>query len=455
MMTTVDVGSVLDAAPWSAYQKLLVLATALTIILDGLDNQLLGAALPALMREWSLPRPAFVPVQTSGLIGMMVGGAAGGLIGDRLGRRVALLGSVVSFGLLTILVSFAGSIAMLTALRFFAGLGLGGAMPNAAALSSEYVPRRQRPFAVTLTIVCIPLGGSLAGFVGGQILPRFGWHGLFLVGGILPLVMAAVLWKVLPESPRYLARLPERWPQLRTLLRRLGHHAPEDAVFIDATEKEFARVSARELLVPELRRDTLALCASFFFCLLSVYVGISWVPSMLVGAGFDVATASYGLTAFNLGGVVGAILGALVIMRLGSRLTMLAMSAGAVFGAVTLAFMPIGTQSAAAVLGMLAWTGGLINAVQTTMYALAAHVYPTAVRATGVGMAVAFGRIGGVISPSIGSWALESGGSPRYFGLIAGTMVMAFVALSAIRRHIPGASAVHAAASPARQPVAR
>jgi AAHS family 4-hydroxybenzoate transporter-like MFS transporter len=230
---------------------------------------------------------------------------------------------------------------------------------------------------------------------------------------------------------------------------------PEDAVFVDATEKAVTRVSARELLIPEYRRDTLALCASFFFCLLSVYVGISWVPSMLGGAGFDVGTASYGLTAFNLGGVVGAILGAVVIMRLGSRLTMLVMAAGAVAGAVVLALMPIGTQSAVAVLAMLAWTGGLINAVQTTMYALAAHIYPTAVRATGVGTAVAVGRIGGVLSPSVGSWALESGGSARYFNLMAATMVMAFVALSAIRRHIPGATADRAAASAAPQPAGR
>jgi AAHS family 4-hydroxybenzoate transporter-like MFS transporter len=269
-MTTVDVGSALDDANWSGYQKLLVFATAMTIILDGLDNQLLGAALPALMREWSLLRPAFVPVQTAGMIGMMVGGAIGGIIGDRFGRRVALLGSVVAFGVLTILVSFAGGVAMLTVLRFLAGLGLGGAMPNAAALSSEYVPRRQRPFAVTLTIVCIPLGGSLAGIVGGQILPRFGWHGLFLVGGILPLLMAAVLVKVLPESPRYLTRRPERWPQLRALLRRLGRQVTDDTTFVDLTEKAVARTSTAELLEPDYRRDTLALCASFFFCLLSV-----------------------------------------------------------------------------------------------------------------------------------------------------------------------------------------
>jgi AAHS family 4-hydroxybenzoate transporter-like MFS transporter len=438
---TIDVGALLDDARWSGYQKFLVAATAMTIILDGLDNQLLGAAVPSMMREWSLQRPAFVPAQTAGMVGMMIGGAIGGVIGDRLGRRVALLGSVVAFGALTVLVSLSTGIVALTVLRFFAGFGLGGAMPNAAALSSEYVPVRQRPFAVTLTIVCIPLGGSLAGIVGALVLPRFGWRGLFMVGGILPLVIAAILLKVLPESPRFLARMPERWPQLRALLRRLGHSVSDDAQFAEIGEKKIARVSTSELVTPQFRRDTLALCASFFFCLLTVYIGTNWVPTMLFAAKFDVGTASYGLTAFNLGGVVGAILGAVVIMRLGSRLTMLVMAAGAIAGAVVLASMSIGPQSAFAVLTMLAWTGGLINAVQTTMYALAAHVYPTAVRATGVGTAVAFGRIGGVLSPSVGSWALESGGSSRYFGLMAATMTVALASLAMIRRHIPGAAA--------------
>ena len=427
--TTIDVGALLDEARWSTYQKLLVVATASTIILDGLDNQLLGAAVPAMMREWTLKGPAFVPVQTAGMIGMMIGGAIGGVIGDRLGRRIALIGSVITFGVLTVFVSLSGGIAMLTALRFFAGLGLGGAMPNAAALSSEYVPIRQRPFAVTLTIVCIPLGGSLAGLVGGQLLPRFGWRGLFLVGGLVPLVIAAMLLRVLPESPRFLARRPARWPQLRALLRRLGHGVPDDAQFADARETRIAHVSARALLTPELRGDTAALCASFFFCLLSVYIGAIWVPTLLVKAGFSDGTASYGLTAFNFGGVVGAILGAVLIMRLGSRLTMLAMA--------------IGPQSVFAVLAMLAWTGGLINAVQTTMYALAAHVYPTGIRATGVGTAVAFGRVGGVLSPAVGSWALEAGSS-RYFALIAATMACAFASLASIRRHIPGAETIDA-----------
>jgi len=222
---------------------------------------------------------------------------------------------------------------------------------------------------------------------------------------------------------------------------------------MDSREKAVARPSVRELFVPDYRRDTLALCASYFFCLLSVYIGINWVPALLAGAGFDVGTASYGLSAFNLGGVAGAILGAIVIMRLGSRSSMLLMTAGSIAGAIVLARMTISPQSSFAVLAMLAWTGGLINAVQTTMYALAAHVYPTAIRATGVGTAVAFGRIGGVLSPIVGSWALESGGPRRYFGLIAATMAMTFVALAAIRRHI-GGWAVHKAGVPVPQQVA-
>lgn len=436
MNKTVDIGSLLDAGQWSGYQKLLVGVTALTIVVDGFDNQLLAIALLPLMSEWGVPRAVFAPVLASGMIGMMVGGAIGGYLGDRVGRRVALLASVASFGVLTALVSVVDNVFALGVLRFLTGIGLGGAMPNSAALASEYVPRRQRPFAVTLTIMCIPLGGTLAGLVGAQILPQFGWRALFFVGGVVALGLAAILVAVMPESPRYLARHPRRWPELSTLLRRLGHDVPPDTAFVDATETTVAQASPRELLRPEFRRDTLALSASFFFCLLAVYVGINWVPAMLAGAGFDVGVAGNGLAAFNLGGVVGALLGAVLMARAGSRLTMLTMAAGAVAGAAVMSFMSIGTQPAFVVLAMLAWTGGLINAVQITMYALAAHIYPTGIRATGVGTAVAVGRMGGVVSTYAGSWALESGGASRFFVLLAATMTVVFMALASVRRHI-------------------
>jgi AAHS family 4-hydroxybenzoate transporter-like MFS transporter len=273
------------------------------------------------------------------------------------------------------------------------------------------------------------------------------------VGGIVPLLLAGVLLKVLPESPRYLTRMKARWPELRALMGRLGHAVPGDAVFIDGREKAVAQASVGQLFVPEFRRDTLALCGSFFFCLLSVYMGTNWVPQMLTRTGFDVGTASWGLTAFNFGGVAGAIIGALVIMRLGSRISMLTMAAGAIVGSIVLSVMAIGPQASVLVFVMLAWTGGLINAVQTTMYALAAHVYPTSIRGTGVGTAVAFGRIGGVISPTLGVWALDTGGPARYFGIIAGTMALAFAALSAVRRHVPGTSVIQTASPVVAAPV--
>src|SRR3954451_4880144 len=144
-MKTVDLSALLDEGEWGGYQKALVAAAALAIVFDGLDNQVLSGALPAMMREWHVPRSALTPALTSGFVGMMFGGFLGGVVGDRLGRRVALLGRMVSFGLLMLMVALAGSPVTLSAFRFLAGLILGAATPNAATLSSEYTPRRHRP----------------------------------------------------------------------------------------------------------------------------------------------------------------------------------------------------------------------------------------------------------------------------------------------------------------------
>ena len=139
-MKSVDVASTLDEGRWSGYLKFLVALTALTIVVDGADNQLLGLSIPALMKEWSLPRGAFAPLLATGMIGMMFGGASAGLLGDRLGRKFALIASVSVFGVMTLAISGVHSLFALGTLRFLAGLGLGGAMPNAATLAAEYVP---------------------------------------------------------------------------------------------------------------------------------------------------------------------------------------------------------------------------------------------------------------------------------------------------------------------------
>jgi AAHS family 4-hydroxybenzoate transporter-like MFS transporter len=381
---------------------------------------------------------------------MMIGGLLGGVLGDRYGRRAALLGSVLAFAVLTISIAFVDSVFALGVLRFIAGIGLGGAMPNAATLASEYVPRRQRPFAVTLTIVCIPLGGFAASSMAAWVGPTYGWRALFIIGGIVPLVLAAVLAKVLPESPRYLAGRRERWPELIRILRRIGHDVPDDASFVEARpagDTPATKPTIGDLFAPRFLRDTTGLFASFFFCLMVNYVAIQLVPSMLRDSGkFTPAAAAGGLQWVNVGGVIGAIVGALVIQRLGSHLTMLGMSALAIVCSFVMAGMKLDPTDAFALMGMFLITGGLLNAVQTTMYALAAHVYPTGIRSTGVGAAVAFGRIGNVLAVYVGGYALDRGGPPGYFTSWAVLMALVFVSLAIVKRHVPRTAGVEGAA---------
>jgi MFS transporter, AAHS family, 4-hydroxybenzoate transporter len=440
----VDIGQILDEGEWSGRQKFFVLLTALTIVFDGVDNQLLGISVPAIMREWSLPRSAFAPILAAGMIGMMIGGAIAGLIGDRLGRRVALIGSVFVFGVLTAAAALVDNLWALGTLRFLAGLGLGGAMPNAAALASEYVPRRHRPFAITLTIVCVPLGGTLAAVVSGYIMPVLGWRALFAAGGLISVAVGAVLIWLLPESPRFLARNPRRWTELAGILKQIGHSVPHDAEFVDRAdraEQNVAKASVSALVTPAYRRDTAALWAAMFACMLAVYTAFNWIPSMIAGAGLGLSVASNGLAAFNLGGVAGAIGGGLVIARIGSRPTMIGLSGAAIVACLVLAFQAMTASSPTLPLvALLGVSGGAINATQTTLYALAAHIYPTMVRATGVGTSVAFGRVGGVLSTYAGAWALEAGGTRAFFTLMAGAMTVVCVALALIKRHVPGPS---------------
>jgi AAHS family 4-hydroxybenzoate transporter-like MFS transporter len=438
-----DPGKLIDEGTWSTYQKLLVFGTAATIIVDGLDNQLLPNAVPALIREWGLQRADFTLALAVGPFGMMVGGLIGGLAGDRFGRRPTLIGCVALFGALTCMMALVGSIEALSVLRLLAGIGLGGAMPNAATLAAEYVPTRRRAFAVTATIVCIPLGGALAGELAALVIPTSGWRALFIIGGILALVIGLVLWKLIPESPKFLARHPERWPELTRLLRRSGHDIPVDATFSVPREGDVSPMFSDKianLFRGGLARDTTALWVAFFFGLMANYVIVLLLPALLTSAsiGFSQAAASRALAMSNYGGVAGALLGAMVLQRLGSRVAMLAMAAGAVLCAGILAGLPLDPTNTVGLMAMLLLTGGLINGVQTTMYALAAHVYPTAIRSTGVGTAVAVGRIGNVVAAYAASAAIDRGGPPAYFALWSILMLLVLVALACVRRHVPG-----------------
>jgi AAHS family 4-hydroxybenzoate transporter-like MFS transporter len=201
-----------------------------------------------------------------------------------------------------------------------------------------------------------------------------------------------------------------------------------------------SRASVRELFGPLLARDTAGLWVAFLFCLGGVYLVFGWLPTMLTVQGVDVAYASRGLAIFNFGGVAGVLIWVWLVASLGSRGPMLAGVLAAALSALAILLIPAHSrESGGIMLAALALTGLLVNAVQTSMFALAAHVYPTAVRASGVAYAAAVGRVGGVLSSTFGS-AIVGMGAGAYWGLLAASMLIACVGLALVRHHIPALS---------------
>jgi AAHS family 4-hydroxybenzoate transporter-like MFS transporter len=435
----VDIAPLLDTGSWTAYQKFVTALSALAVIFDGFDIQILGFAVPSLMKEWGLGRPAFGPVLALGLAGMAVGSPLAGYWGDRYGRRPALIGCLTVFGLATLATSFVDSVVGLGILRFVTGLGTGGALPNVSALVAEFAPLRRRPLAVKLTIVCVPLGGMLGGLIAAQVLPAYGWRTLYQVGGVAPLAFAAVLWLLLPESPRLLVQNPRSWPTLERLLHRMGRPVPQGSAFEDAGERKVSdRAPIRALLGPNHFRDTAGLWLAFLFCLGSIYLIFGWLPTLLSSQGVSVAAASGALAIYNVGGVIGVFVWAGLITKFGSRGPLLSGALAAAGSALLILLVPVTAGGGGTLmLAALALNGMFANAVQTAMYALAAHVYPTAIRASGVAYAAAIGRVGGIFSSIFGATIIGMGAG-AYWGFVAISLVIAFVGLALVGRHFPG-----------------
>lgn len=432
-----DIGRLLDDGAFTTVQKIVVFLAAMSIVVDGFDGQLIGYAIPLMIKEWGISRNDFAPAVGAGLIGMGIGSACAGLFADRFGRRMAVIASVFVFGAATCAIGLAPDVLAVAALRFVAGLGIGGALPSSTTMTAEFTPARRRTLAVTATIVCVPLGGMLAGLFAAEILPAFGWRGLFFIGGTFPIALGLALLLSLPESPRYLARHPARWSELTKLLARIERPMAAGVSYTDAAEQAVEKRAGFSALFEQgLARDTLAVWAAFFMCLTAVYSAFSWLPTMLASEGLSTAVAGSGLTAYNLGGVVGALACAVAITRFGSRWPLVLCCAGAAASAFALQTLNVGRDTNLLIFGF-GVHGMFVNAVQSTMYALCAFMYPTSVRATGTASALAFGRLGAIMSAFAGAAVITAGGATAYLALLGSTMALAMIALALVKRHIP------------------
>ena len=403
------VNEIIDERPVSTFQATTILSCGLVLLLDGFDTQAMGFLVPPIAEELGVPLSAFGTVLSAGLFGLMLGAMGSGPIADRWGRKWAIIVSAFVFGGFSLLTPQADTIGELVLLRFLTGLGLGGAMPNVVSLASEYAPKRLQPILVTLIFVGMGGGAVLASLVGGALIPIWGWRSVFYVGGILPIVLALVLIKTLPESVRFLTEKGGDPVRIRAIVRRIAPELAEAPIAATIPDRHTG-VAVRHLFTEGRAAGTLLLWIPFFMNLLILYFILSWLPSLLRQAGMPVTAGITAVMSFSLGGIVGTILQGPLMKALGVFPAILCefviSLALVVTASLIFANFPV-MMTVTFVLGIS------VQGAQAGMNALSAMYYPTVIRSTGVGWALGIGRIGSIIGPIIGGFMLSMAWTPQ------------------------------------------
>jgi MFS transporter, AAHS family, 4-hydroxybenzoate transporter len=401
----IDIVDFLDRHPVGRFQIGVLLTCAAVLFLDGFDTQAIGYVAPALAKEWGLGKGALGPVFSAGLFGLMIGALVFGPLADHVGRKTIILLSTLAFGLGALGTAFAWDVESLLAIRFLTGLGLGGAMPNAIATTSEFSPKRRRATMVMIMFCGFSIGAALGGWLAADLIPRFGWRSVFMVGGIAPLVMLPILAVRLPESVRFLALEGDASGRVPELLRKVS---PKTAFAPDAQfvvhESRLAGIPVAHLFREGRTPVTLLLWVAFFMGLLDIYFLANWLPTVLNDLGASVSEAAAIGSMLQVGGVVGTLALGSVVDRFSFR------ALGLIYFFGVFAVAAIGQLGHSTMLvGIAIFAAGFcIIGGQIAANGLTAGYYPTAVRATGVGWALGMGRIGSIVGPLVGGFLLSA-----------------------------------------------
>ena len=430
---TIDIKAFIDERPIAAYQWLLVALCFLVVTADGMDVAIMGFVAPQILQEWGISRPAFGLVMSAAPIGLVIGALVAGPSSDRIGRKIVLILSVLSFGLFTIATAQAGSPAGMALLRLLTGIGLGAAMPNTTTLLSEYAPSRKRASMIAIMFTGFNLGSALIGFAAARLIPAYGWRSVLVFGGAIPLVLVPLLAWLLPESARLMAVRGRPDEKIASTLARVcaaRFAGGEHFVSTDPAPASKTRIGA--LFAEGFGLMTLALWATYFMGLLVIYLLTSWLPTMIKDAGLPIATAANVTAMFQIGGTVGAILVGWAMDR--SRPTR-AISLAYVGGAIcVLAIGLTGALSPALPLLVLL-AGFCMSGAQTGLNAFAPGCYPTGVRATGVSWMLGMGRFGSIFGTSIGGALLGFGlGFGPILAMLAVPAICAAIAILVTQR---------------------
>lgn len=406
-LQTVNVRAFIDERPLSRQQLYIVVLVVLVVALDGMDVGIMGFAAPEIIRTWGISKAEMGTVLSSVFVGMAAGAALAGPMGDRFGRKLLIIASVLWFGLMTLLTALTTGLASLVVMRILTGIGLGAALPSALALMAEYAPRQTRSLILTIAFSGFTAGSTAAGFLAASMIPSLGWKATSAAAGLLPVFFAGTLVRWLPESIAFLS-LRHRTARIPEILRAIDPHTSfaKGATFwlpVAAKEPEgsFAVLLSKQYIV------TLSmLCIAYFMGVLVTYIIVGWLPVIAKEAGFALTESAFIASIFTLAGPLGSISVGFAMDRLGAhRLLVATFTVSAILLACT-ALVPKRFEE----LGVFMLTlGFFIHGTIAGLQALSPQSFPTSARSTGVGCMHTVGRVGAIGSGILGDVLLNLG----------------------------------------------
>jgi AAHS family 4-hydroxybenzoate transporter-like MFS transporter len=429
---TIDLATVIERQKINPFWLRLLVVSWLITFFDGYDMQVIAFAAPYISQDLNLSRLMLGNIFTSGIFGTLVGGFLFGFIGDKIGRRPAIILASVSFGVLTLALGFARTYEQFLVLRFLDGVVIGGMLPLCWALNVEYAPQRARATVVTVIMLGYSLGSSLCGPISVWLAPKFGWPSVFFFGGAGSLIAAALLFAGLPESIRFLTARNLRLDFVARTVRTIApkEDIPDDATFVLGDErKDAGKFRLSRLFENELRIITPLLWATYIVSSMAIFFKASWSPIVLEDMGFARSDAAF---MASLGAIAGAI-GGLCLMRFTDRLGAASIAALPLVAIPLLLYAAFGQFSMPAFMALNTLIGFCVGGAHTGVTSIASIYYPSAVRASGAGWASSIAKIGSIAGPFIGGIVLSTQLPARYtFALLAVCPLLLAIFVSAL-----------------------
>ena len=433
MQQVLQIEQLVDGQQFGRFNVKLLLWSFLAMLADGYDISALASAATQLARTWHLAAKAFAPAFSASLFGILLGAPLLGYMGDRLGRKSAIIAGSAVYGLGTLAVVWATNLDQVVILRVLAGIGIGGLMPNTIALNSELAPKRLRAMLIVLMFTGITAGGSIPGHVQAWLIPRYGWQIMFWIGGLAPLLVAACLVCSLPESVKYLASRPRRRSELLATVRRLRRDLPinDDALLLIAPAPRASGSGLPQILGGALAWVTPMLWICFASALMANYFLNSWLPLIFENSGLTARQSGMATSCYYYGGTLGGLLVSLVLGRYGFAAVVLLF----LFAAPAIAAIGQPGVSFVSVASAVTLAGLCTLGAQFGNNAASGLIYPTPFRSRGVGWALGIGRFGSVIGPLLGGLLIGMRlPVQRLFVLAAVPMVVGLVAALGVAR---------------------